>query len=340
MLTFAPRAFRPLSVQSDRPGAAVIEVNHLTKLYGHVIALDDISFRAKKAEIVGFLGPNGAGKTTTMRILTGYMPPTSGSARVAGYDVLDDSLEMRRHVGYLPETVRLYRDMTVRGYLEFVARLRGVPKIRQRINEVLEVVGMQDRARTLIRNLSKGMQQRVGLAQAIIHDPAVLILDEPTIGLDPHQVQDLRALVRSLGQTRTVLLSTHILSEAEQICDRVIIIDRGRIVAENAPERLRDQLFRGGRLFVRVGAHTRSEEVLRVLRAVPGVETVAPTAEGYVVDTSPAKDVRPALAAAVVGHNMDLLELRPWATTLEEIFLELTSRLEQAPPRREKRSHA
>ncbi len=318
----------------------MIEVDHLTKLYGRVIALDDISFRAGKAEIVGFLGPNGAGKTTTMRILTGYMPPTSGSVRVAGYDVLEDSLEMRRHVGYLPETVRLYRDMTVRGYLEFVGRLRGVPNIRKRINEVLEVVGMQDRARTLIRNLSKGMQQRVGLAQAIIHDPAVLILDEPTIGLDPHQVQDLRALVRALRETRTVLLSTHILSEAEQICDRVIIIDRGQIVAENAPEKLRDQLFRGGRLFIRVGGHPKPEEVLRVLRAVPGVEAVAPTTEGYLVSTSATKDVRPALAAAVVTHNMELLELRPWATTLEEIFLELTSRLEKAPPRREKRSHA
>jgi ABC-2 type transport system ATP-binding protein len=318
----------------------MIEVENLTKRYGRFVALDAISFSARQGEIVGFLGPNGAGKTTTMRILTGYMPPTEGTARVAGCDVVEDSLEMRRHVGYLPETVRLYRDMTVQGYLKFAAQLRGVSRVRERVAEVLELVGMTERARSLIRSLSKGMQQRIGLAQAIVHDPEVLILDEPTIGLDPHQVQDLRALVRDLGLNHTVMLSTHILSEAEQICDRVIILDRGRIVAEDTPDRLRENLNRGGRLFLRVGARASSQEVLRVVQAVPGVEGVEVHREGYIISVRRSIDVRPALAAAVVGHSMELLELRPWATTLEEIFLDLTTRLGQEPSKRGGRIHA
>jgi len=315
----------------------MIEVQDLTKRYGRFVALDAITFSAGQGEIVGFLGPNGAGKTTTMRILTGYMPPTEGTARVAGCDVFEDSLEMRRHVGYLPETVRLYRDMTVQGYLKFVAQLRGVNRPRERVAEVLELVGMTGRARSLIRNLSKGMQQRVGLAQAIVHNPEVLILDEPTIGLDPHQVQDLRALIRELGRTHTIMLSTHILSEAEQVCDRVIILDRGRIVAEDTPDRLRESLNRGGRLFLRVGERATPQEVLRVVQAVPGVEAVEAHREGYIVSVRGSVDVRPALAAAVVGHSLELLELRPWATTLEEIFLDLTTRLGQEPDRRDRR---
>jgi len=318
----------------------MIEVENLTKRYGRFVALDAISFSARQGEIVGFLGPNGAGKTTTMRILTGYMPPTEGTARVAGCDVVEDSLEMRRHVGYLPETVRLYRDMTVQGYLRFVAQLRGVNGARERVAEVLELVGMTERAHSLVRSLSKGMQQRIGLAQAIVHDPEVLILDEPTIGLDPHQVQALRALVRDLGLSHTVLLSTHILSEAEQICDRVIILDRGRIVAEDTPDRLRENLNRGGRLFLRVGERASPQEVLRVVQAVPGVEEVEALREGYIISVRRSIDVRPALAAAVVGHSMELLELRPWATTLEEIFLDVTTRLGQEPAKRGGRIHA
>jgi ABC-2 type transport system ATP-binding protein len=318
----------------------MIEVQNLTKRYGRFVALDAVSFSARQGEIVGFLGPNGAGKTTTMRILTGYMPPTEGTARVAGRDVFEDSLEMRRHVGYLPETVRLYRDMTVQGYLGFVAQLRGVDRSRERVADVLGLVGMTERARSLIRNLSKGMQQRVGLAQAIVHNPEVLILDEPTIGLDPHQVQDLRLLIRELGHTHTVMLSTHILSEAEQICDRVIILDRGQIVAEDTPDQLRENLNRGGRLFLRVGERAAPQEVLRVVQAIPGVEKVEAHREGYVVSVRGSVDVRPALAAAVVGHSLELLELRPWATTLEEIFLDLTTRLGQEPGRRRGRTHA
>jgi ABC-2 type transport system ATP-binding protein len=305
----------------------MIDVDRLTKRYGRFLALDHICFHADAGEIVGFLGPNGAGKTTTMRVLTGYMPPTAGTARIAGFDVLIDSLEVRQRVGYLPETVRLYRDMSVRGYLKFMGQLRGVDRLDQRISEVLEVVGLRERARHLISSLSRGMQQRVALAQAIVHDPPVLILDEPTIGLDPHQVQELRALIRELGRTRTVLLSTHILSEAEQVCDRVIIMDRGRIVAEDTPANLRDRLARTSRLFVRVGAS--AAEVAALLASIPGVTNVDATADGFLLMATPqATDVRPAIASAIVGQSWPLLELRPWATTLEEIFLELTTRLD------------
>jgi ABC-2 type transport system ATP-binding protein len=307
----------------------MIEVVNLTKLYGRFVALNSISFTAKEAEIVGFLGPNGAGKTTAMRILTGYMPPTSGAARIAGLDVVDDSLAVRQRVGYLPETVPLYRDMTVTGYLNFVAQLRGVKKRKQRIAATLEQVGMADRARSLIRSLSKGMRQRVGLAQALIHEPDVLILDEPTIGLDPHQVQDVRALIRDLGRSQTVLLSTHILSEAEQLCDRVIILDRGHVVAEDTPVGLQDRLQRQGRLFVRVERRSAQNDVMRVIKGVQGVRKVEPQGDGYLITTAQNQDVRPALSAAIVGQGFGLLEMRAWATTLEEIFLELTPRAEQ-----------
>jgi len=311
----------------------MIDVSQLTKRYGRFVALDSISFSAQPGEILGFLGPNGAGKTTTMRILTGFMPPTSGHATVAGFDVVEQSLEMRRHVGYLPETVPLYRDMTVRGYLDFMAEIHGVKNRRQRVAEVLELVGMADRARSLVRSLSKGMRQRVGLAQAIVHDPEVLILDEPTIGLDPHQVQDVRALVRQLGKTRTVLLSTHILPEAEQVCDRIIIIDRGRIVAIDTPEHLRDHLQRGVQVFLRVGGRADRREIARLVGAVQGVRSVEPHADGFIIQVKPNSEIRPALASAIVSQGLELLELRPWAVTLEEIFLELTTRLDQPASR-------
>lgn len=311
----------------------MIDVSQLTKRYGRFVALDSISFSAQPGEILGFLGPNGAGKTTTMRILTGFMPPTSGHATVAGFDVVEQSLEMRRHVGYLPETVPLYRDMTVRGYLDFMAEIHGVKNRRQRVAEVLELVGMADRARSLVRSLSKGLRQRVGLAQAIVHDPEVLILDEPTIGLDPHQVQDVRALVRELGKTRTVLLSTHILPEAEQVCDRIIIIDRGRIVAIDTPEHLRDHLQRGVQVFLRVGGRADRREIARLVGAVQGVRSVEPHADGFIIQVKPNSEIRPALASAIVSQGLELLELRPWAVTLEEIFLELTTRLDQPASR-------
>src|SRR4051794_32520509 len=259
----------------------MIDVEHLVKRYGTFTAVNNISFKAEPGEILGFLGPNGAGKTTTMRILTGYMPPTEGTARVAGFDVFEQSLEVRRHVGYLPETVPLYPDMTVGGYVRYIADLRAVPQAASRVEDVLKMVGMYERRHSLIRNISKGMRQRVGLAQALVHDPEVLILDEPTIGLDPIQTLEVRDLVRNLGRERTIMFSTHILSEAEQVCDRVIIINRGQIVAMDAPQTLRDRLQQGARLFVRVADVPSTSQAIKVIMAVPGVASVEPYNDGY-----------------------------------------------------------
>jgi ABC-2 type transport system ATP-binding protein len=302
----------------------MIEVEHLTKRYGAFTAVADMTFHAESGEILGFLGPNGAGKTTTMRILTGYMPPSDGTARVAEYDVFTDSMEVRRRVGYLPETVPLYPDMTVRGYVRYVADLRDVKNAGDRVNDVLKTVGMYDRRDSLIRSISKGMRQRVGLAQALVHDPAVLILDEPTIGLDPHQTLEVRDLVRTLGRSHTILFSTHILSEAEQVCDRVIIIDQGQLVAIDSPQTLRDRLQRGGRLFVRVGGDIPADVVQQLLKQVAAVKQVELYADGYTITASANADIRSRLAEAVIGAGWPLLELRPLAVSLEDIFLELT----------------
>lgn len=308
----------------------MIEVENLTKRYGNVTAVDAITFSAKHGQVTGFLGPNGAGKTTTMRVLTGFMPPTSGKALVAGYDVFDQSMEVRKRVGYLPENVPLYRDLTARGYLMYIGEIRGVRNRRARADEVLERVGLIDRAESRIRTLSKGMRQRVGLAQALIHDPEVLILDEPTIGLDPIQVLELRDLVRQLGADHTLLFSTHILSEAEQVCDNVVIINRGKIVANGAPAELRTTLSRGGRLLVRVDA-TNAEAALSLIRELPGVDQVMIDMDGIIVTPKSAElDPRPAIARAIIEKGWNLIELRPLAVNLEEIFLELTRQQEQA----------
>ena len=216
----------------------MIQVHGLTKDYGARQAISDLTFNAQKGEILGFLGPNGAGKTTTMRILTGYLPPTLGKVEIAGMDIMEKSLEVRRIIGYLPETVPLYPEMTVFDYLKYMADLRGVRKPPQRVKTVLEMVNLTDRIGGYVGNLSKGMRQRIGLAQALLHEPQVLILDEPTIGLDPAQIIEVRTLIHELGKDHTVLLSTHILSEAQQLCDRVLIINKGHIVAEDSPAHL------------------------------------------------------------------------------------------------------
>jgi ABC-2 type transport system ATP-binding protein len=303
----------------------MIDVQHLTKRFGDFAAVNDLTFSAQPGEIVGFLGPNGAGKTTTLRILSGFMPPTAGTAIVAGFDVVRDSLEARRRTGYLPESVPLYPDMTVRGYLDFVADLRRVPGRRARIAAVLEQVGMTPRAGSLIRTLSRGMRQRVGLAQALIHDPPVLILDEPTVGLDPHQVIDVRALVRELGRERTLIFSTHILSEAEQVCDRVLILQRGQIVAEGPPDRLREQLQRGARILLRLGGQPDPATVARRLGQVPGVASVEPSPEGFLIEPRAGADIRGAVNAAAVQAGWAVVELRTATGSLEDIFLEVTS---------------
>lgn len=301
----------------------MIQVNGLTKDYGARRAIDNLSFDAEQGEIVGFLGPNGAGKTTTMRILTGYMPPTDGTAIVAGYDVVEESLEVRKRVGYLPETVPLYNDMTALEYLKFMADLRKIPNSEERALETLEKVNLADRANSFIGNFSKGMRQRIGLAQALIHRPEVIILDEPTIGLDPAQVVEMRSVIREIGKDRTVLLSTHILTEAQQICDRVLIINKGQIVTEDTPENLQARLAGAQRVLVRVRGE--ADELPARIGKVKGVRDVEAKPDGSVeFEFSAGQDVRPLVAKTVVQAGFDLLEMRPIGLSLEEIFLELT----------------
>ena len=301
----------------------MIRVEGLTKDYGERRAISNLNFETKQGEIVGFLGPNGAGKTTTMRILTGYMPPTEGTATVAGYDVISESLEVRKRVGYLPETVPLYTDMTAFEYLKFMADLRKIPNSDDRAYETLEMVGLDKRAESHIGSLSKGMRQRVGLAQALIHHPEVLILDEPTIGLDPGQVVEVRNLIREMGKQRSILLSTHVLSEAQQICDRVLIINKGKIIAEDTPENLQARLVGAERVALRVRGE--SDGLGKLIGKIKGVQNIQNAPDGSVeFQFAPGQDVRPEVAKAVINAGFDLLELRPVGLSLEEIFLELT----------------
>lgn len=300
----------------------MIEVQNLVKRYGNFTALDGISFKAKEGQIVGFLGPNGAGKTTTMRILTGYMPPTAGKAIVAGYDVSTDSIDARQQVGYLPETVPLYPDMTVLGYVKFMGEIRGLKQPKKAALAALEKVQLAHRAHSLVRSISKGMRQRLGLAQAIVHNPPVLILDEPTIGLDPSQVREVRQLIRDLVQNHTVLFSTHILSEAEQLCDDVIIIHQGQILAQGSPVELRERLQMRGRIFVRVrGKISTLQDILKKMGEVSEVTVFQ---DGLIVTPRSNREIRPAIAQAIASAKLDLLELRPLATSLEDIFIEIT----------------
>lgn len=301
----------------------MIQAENLGKWYGPRKAIDGLTFSAAKGEIVGFLGPNGAGKTTTMRILTGYMPPNEGSARVAGFDVVDQSLEVRKRVGYLPETVPLYPEMSVQEYLDFMASLRHVPDADAHVDEAIERMHLEDRANSFIGNLSKGLRQRVGLAQALLHQPEVLILDEPTLGLDPAQVVEVREMIREIGHDHTVMLSTHILSEAQQVCNRVLIINKGKIVAEDTPEHLQARLAGAERLTVRVAGQP--EGVENLLKKIRGVNLVSPRGKGeFEVETAPGVEARPEIARALVDDGQDLLEMHVQGMSLEAIFLELT----------------
>ncbi|HET7618076.1 MAG TPA: ABC transporter ATP-binding protein [Vicinamibacterales bacterium] len=316
----------------------MIEVQHLSKRYGRVMAVDDVSFRVERGEILGFLGPNGAGKTTTMRILTGYMPPTEGRAIVAGHDVFDQPIEAKRRTGYLPETPPLYPDMTVREYLDFVAKVKGVPGSdrRGRVDAVMARTHVDDMANRHCGKLSKGYRQRVGLAQAIIHNPEVLILDEPTAGLDPKQIIETRDLIRSLAGDHTIVLSTHILPEVSQTCQRVVIINKGRVVAVDTPENLTARLQGAETMYVQVDAP--GADVAGTLGAVPGVTRVVPAdvrgaAGAFEVESERGRDVRRDLAREVVTRGWGLLELRPMRMSLEEIFLQVTTEepAEEAP---------
>ena len=311
----------------------MIEVQHITKRYGGVTAVDDVSFRVERGEILGFLGPNGAGKTTTMRILTGYMPPTDGRAAVAGFDVFTHPLEAKRRTGYLPETPPLYPDMTVREYLEFVSRIKGVPskERRERVADVMKRTHVADMADRHCAKLSKGYRQRVGLAQALIHNPEVLILDEPTAGLDPKQIIETRDLIRSLAGTHTIVLSTHILPEVAQTCQRVVIINRGRVVAVDTPEGLTARLQGAETMFVQIEAP--DGLAARALEAIPGVTRVAAAdgrgaasaVQSFEVESARGTDVRREIARHVVTQGWGLLELRPMRMSLEEIFLQVTT---------------
>jgi len=308
----------------------MISVEALCKDYGTRHAITDITFEADAGEVLGFLGPNGAGKTTTMRILSGYMPPTSGTARVAGFDVIEQSLDVRRRVGYLPETVPLYDDMSVFEYLKYMGDLRRLPEVETRVEEVLETVHMIDRADGYVTNLSKGMRQRIGLAQALLHKPEVLILDEPTIGLDPAQIIEVRNLIREIGKERTVLLSTHILSEVQQLCDRVLIINHGQIVAEDTPEHLQERLTGVRRTILRVAGD--SDGLDSLVGAIPGVLRTEPNPDGSLsFESQPGQDFRPEVARAVIQAGFDLLEMSPVSMSLEAIFMELTREEPHAP---------
>jgi ABC-2 type transport system ATP-binding protein len=314
----------------------VIEVQHITKRYGGVTAVDDVSFRVDKGEILGFLGPNGAGKTTTMRILTGYMPPTDGKATVAGFDVFTHPIEAKRRTGYLPETPPLYPDMTVREYLDFAARIKGVPpkERRDRVTAVMKRTHVADMADRHCSKLSKGYRQRVGLGQALIHNPEVLILDEPTAGLDPKQIIETRDLIRSLAGDHTIVLSTHILPEVAQTCQRIVIIHKGRVVATDTPEGLNARLQGAETLYVQIDAQ--GAEAEPVLTAIPGVTRVAMSdhrdgVHGFEVESERGTDIRRDIARAVVTSGWGLLELRPMRLSLEEIFLQVTTD-ESAPP--------
>ena len=309
----------------------MIEVNGVTKYFGNFPAITDITFRVEPGEIVGFLGPNGAGKSTTMKIITAFMPPTEGTVSVAGYDVTNESLDARRHIGYLPETVPLYTEMTVREYLDYMGRIRGMDKdrVRVRIDDVVEICRLEDYYTSIIGKLSKGFRQRVGIAQAIIHEPDVLVLDEPTIGIDPIQVVETRQLIKDLGGEHTLIVSTHILPEVSQICERVIVIHEGQIVAIDEPNNLARRLL--GRERVDLQVKGPQQDVLAALREVEGVQTaerieiergVIPQ---YRVESEEGVEIRATLARKIVEADWELHRLQAVTMSLEEIFLKLTT---------------
>jgi ABC-2 type transport system ATP-binding protein len=308
----------------------MINVKHLTKRYVNIAAVDDISFDVGEGEIVGLLGPNGAGKTTTMRILTCFMPATEGVATVAGFDVFTDSLNVRQQIGYLPENVPLYLDMRVKEYLMFRAKLKYIPRRerKKKIDYCLEMCGISDVQNQITGTLSKGYRQRVGLADALVHDPKILILDEPTIGLDPNQIRQIRQVIKDLGQKHTILLSTHILPEVEMICDRVMIINKGKIVAMDTPENLMKQLKSSANVVLEIRGD--GEKIKDSLSNIGGVRSVVWKEKGdaneFVVEAVGDKDIREDIFKCIVKDNYTLREMKRQTVTLEEIFHQITTR--------------
>jgi ABC-2 type transport system ATP-binding protein len=316
------------------PVPAMIEVRNITKRYGDRTAIEHVTFSVGKGEVLAFLGPNGAGKTTTMRILTCFMPATEGTATVDGFDCFEHPMEVKRRIGYLPESPPLYPELTVTEYLTFVGRLKGLTSsaLRERLSVVLDQVSLGDVRHRLIGNLSRGYRQRVGLAQALLHDPPVLILDEPTVGLDPKQIIEIRQLIKSLAGSHTVILSTHILPEATAVCQRVVIINEGRIVAEDTPEHLSARLRRSEKISLTV--KTPPSDLADRLRSMPGVLNVFESAQShapaslpgstFVVECALGHDIREDLARFIVANDWGLLELKTLSMTLEDVFLRLT----------------
>ena len=320
----------------------MIHVDHLTKDYGAARpAVDDISFDVRQGEVLGFLGPNGAGKTTTMKILTSFLAPTRGGAEVAGHDVYTDSVEVRRRIGYLPEDTPLYKDMTVLEYLDFIADVRGIPKEnrRPRLKRVVEQCGIEERLGSSIGELSKGFRQRVGLAQAILHEPEVLILDEPTSGLDPNQIAEIRGVIKQIGEEKTVIFSTHILGEVQATCSRVIIISDGKLVADGTPDELSRKTSGATEILVEVGGvRGNDQDPLVLLRHIEGIDEIKtiktadwslsdrPRATTFRVTAKPGVDPRGDIARVIAtAQGMDLLQLTPEKASLEDIFRKLTT---------------
>lgn len=308
----------------------MIQVQNLTKRYGPRTAIDNLNFEVSRGEIVGFLGPNGAGKSTTMKILTGFMPASEGSASIAGFDVFDSPIEVKRRLGFLPETPPVYTEMSVEDYLEFAARLHGVEKnkVGPAVAMAIEKTVLGDVRRRLIGNLSKGYRQRVGIAQALVHNPEVLILDEPTVGLDPKQIIEIRKLIKDLAGEHTIILSTHILPEVTATCDRVIVINKGRIAAQDTLDRLTTRIQQG-RIYSLAVRHP-SNEGIAAIRSIPGIKSVTDGIAGeelkLTVEILPeAGEIRDRITETVVSHRMGLLEFVAEKLSLEEIFLQLTT---------------
>ena len=300
-----------------------VKVEHLTKLYGAQRAVDDISFEVRTGEVLGFLGPNGAGKSTTMKMITCFIPQTSGKATVAGFDTINQPMEVRRKIGYLPESNPLYYDMYVREYLEFIARVHKLANIKQRIDEMVDMTGLTRERHKKIGQLSKGYKQRVGIAQAMLHNPDVLILDEPTSGLDPNQLVEIRSLIKNLGKEKTVILSTHIMQEVQAMCDRVIIINKGKLVADDTPEHLQQRT--AGETIVRV--EFRETPELKLLAAIEGVKTVKKEKENqWLIYSQPGKDPRAEIFRFATDKGLTLLTLNKEQSSLENVFQELTNK--------------
>ncbi len=308
----------------------MIEAEGLTKFYGPISAIRNVSFGIEKGEIVGFLGPNGAGKSTTIRILTCYMPPTAGVARVDGLDCFENSLQIRQKIGYLPENVPIYKDLTITRFLRFAANAKGVEskQVSKEVSRVIGMCGLEKNANRIIGNLSKGYRQRVGLAQALLNNPSVLILDEPTIGLDPTQIIEIRRLIQQLREDRTILLSSHILPEVAQICQRVIIINRGEIIATDTPTNLTSQLQKTAKIILEVGGGAQAGELASALEKIGGVQKVDVESNGksrFTIETDRSRDVRPEIARLAIEKGNDLLELRSVQLSLEDIFMQLVT---------------